>query len=281
VPDDSSSEDHTAHRSYDRLRAATGSGYRTEPAAKDTEAVSEIVITGVRVVDLRFPTSRESIGSDAVNKDPDYSAAYCILETSNGLSGYGLTFTLGRGNEVCALALEYLARYVKGRSLSSLTDNMAAFARQLTGDSQFRWLGPEKGVIHLAAGALINAIWDLWARAEGKPLWQLLSDLDTEQLLSAERSCSVSRSESNCHSGFPSARAHRSHMALMRAPAARWITPFSGPSQRNWLSPVNCRANAAMLSVSEERLRPLTYRARYSRANAQTSLPRPRVNVRP
>ena len=147
--------------------------------------MSEIVIIGVRVVDLRFPTSRESIGSDAVNKDPDYSAAYCIVETTSGLSGYGLTFTLGRGNELCALALEYLARYVKGRTLASLTGDMAAFARQLTGDSQFRWLGPEKGVIHLAAGALINAVWDLWARAEGKPLWQLLCDLDTKQLLSA------------------------------------------------------------------------------------------------
>jgi L-fuconate dehydratase len=152
---------------------------------KGTRNVSETVITGVRIVDLRFPTSRESIGSDAVNKDPDYSAAYCILETNCDLAGYGLTFTLGRGNELCALALEYLSRYVKGRTLSSLTENMAGFARELTGDSQFRWLGPEKGVIHLAAGALINAVWDLYARAEGKPLWKLLSDLDTEQILSA------------------------------------------------------------------------------------------------
>lgn len=147
--------------------------------------MAEILITNVRVIDLRFPTSRENIGSDAVNKDPDYSAAYCILETDQGLSGYGLTFTLGRGNELCALALEYLARYVKGRSLSSLTDNMAAFLRELTDDSQFRWLGPEKGVIHLAAGALINAVWDLYSRAERKPLWRLLADLSPEQILSA------------------------------------------------------------------------------------------------
>jgi L-fuconate dehydratase len=147
--------------------------------------VSEILITNVRVIDLRFPTSREHIGSDAVNKDPDYSAAYCILETNQDLCGYGLTFTLGRGNELCALALEYLARYVKGRTLSSLTENMAAFCRLLTDDSQFRWLGPEKGTIHLAAGALINAVWDLYARAEGKPLWRLLADLSPEQILSA------------------------------------------------------------------------------------------------
>ena len=114
--------------------------------------MSETVITNVRVTDLRFPTSRNNIGSDAVNKDPDYSAAYCILETNNGLEGYGLTFTLGRGNELCVLALEYLARFVKGRTLESLTSNMAAFCRQLTDDSQFRWLGPEKGIIHLASG---------------------------------------------------------------------------------------------------------------------------------
>ena len=152
---------------------------------ENSSKVSEFVITGVQVVDLRFPTSRESIGSDSVNKDPDYSAAYCVLETNRGLSGYGLTFTLGRGNELCALAIEYLSRYVKGCTLSSLTGNMAAFARELIGDSQFRWLGPEKGVIHLAAGALINAVWDLYARSEGKPLWRLLTDLDTEQILSA------------------------------------------------------------------------------------------------
>ena len=137
--------------------------------------MSDIVITNIRVIDLRFPTSRENIGSDAVNKDPDYSAAYCILETNTHLAGYGLTFTLGRGNELCALALEYLGRYVKGRTLSSLTANMAAFCRELTDDSQFRWLGPEKGVIHLATGALINAVWDLYARSEGKPLWRLLA----------------------------------------------------------------------------------------------------------
>lgn len=147
--------------------------------------MKEIVITGVRVIDLRFPTSLEHIGSDAVNKDPDYSAAYCILETNTGLQGHGLTFTLGRGTDLVVEALRYLTRYVVGRSLPSLTEDMCAFSRQLTDDSQFRWLGPEKGVIHLATGALINAVWDLYARAEGKPLWQLLAELPPQQLIKA------------------------------------------------------------------------------------------------
>ena len=147
--------------------------------------MSEIVITGVRVIDLRFPTSLEHIGSDAVNKDPDYSAAYCILETNAGVEGHGLTFTLGRGTDLVAQALSYLTRYVIHRSLDSLTEDMRAFSRQLTDDSQFRWLGPEKGVIHLATGALINAVWDLYARVEKKPLWQLLTELEPQQLIKA------------------------------------------------------------------------------------------------
>ena len=142
-------------------------------------------ITNVRVLDLRFPTSRQQIGSDAVNRDPDYSAAYCVLETDAAVEGHGLTFTLGRGTELCVSALQYLARFVHGRHLSSLTDDLAAFSRQLTGDSQFRWLGPEKGVIHLSAAALINAVWDLYARVEGKPLWKLLADLEPEQIVRA------------------------------------------------------------------------------------------------
>ena len=141
-------------------------------------------IVSVRVVDLRFPTSRESIGSDAVNKDPDYSAAYCILSTDSDLSGHGLTFTLGRGTELCVMALEYLARFVTGRTLSSITEDFVAFSRQLTDESQFRWLGPEKGVIHLACGALINAVWDLYAKVEGKPLWRLLADLSPDRIVS-------------------------------------------------------------------------------------------------
>jgi L-fuconate dehydratase len=147
--------------------------------------LKKIQITDVRVVDLRFPTSRDHIGSDAVNKDPDYSAAYCILETDVGVEGHGLTFTLGRGTDLVVQALQYLSRYVVGRSLSSLTDDLRAFGRQLTDDSQFRWLGPEKGVIHLATGALINAVWDLYARVEKKPLWQLLAEMEPAQLLRA------------------------------------------------------------------------------------------------
>ena len=139
----------------------------------------------MRVVDLRFPTSRESIGSDAVNKDPDYSAAYCILSTDAKMEGHGLTFTLGRGTELCVLALQHLGQFVTGRRLSELTHDFVAFSRQLTDESQFRWLGPEKGVIHLACGALINAVWDLYARVEGKPLWRLLAEMPSEQLLRA------------------------------------------------------------------------------------------------
>lgn len=147
--------------------------------------MNEIFITGVRVIDLRFPTSRDHIGSDAVNKDPDYSAAYCILETNAGLTGHGLTFTLGRGTDLVVQAATYLSRYVVNRSLASITDDFCAFSRQLTEDTQFRWLGPEKGVIHLATGALINAVWDLYARAEKKPLWRLLSELEPCQILKA------------------------------------------------------------------------------------------------
>ncbi len=147
--------------------------------------MAEVRITGVRVVDLRFPTSRESIGSDAVNKDPDYSAAYCILTTDSAFEGHGLTFTLGRGTELCVLALEYLAQYCTGRLLSSITKDFCAFSRLLTDDTQFRWMGPEKGVIHMAAGAMINAVWDLYAKVEGKPLWRLLAEMPAEQILAA------------------------------------------------------------------------------------------------
>ena len=142
-----------------------------------------ITITNVRVIDLRFPTSRERIGSDAVNKDPDYSAAYCILETDSGIAGHGLTFTLGRGTDLVVSALKYLSTNVQGRTLDSITSDLNAFYLQLTGDTQFRWLGPEKGVIHLACAALLNAIWDLYAKAEGKPVWRLLADMTPEQII--------------------------------------------------------------------------------------------------
>jgi len=149
------------------------------------EPLKAITITNVRVIDLRFPTSREHIGSDAVNKDPDYSAAYCILETDSTVEGHGLTFTLGRGTELVADALRYIAAKVIGRTLDSLTSDLNGFYLQITGDTQFRWLGPEKGVIHLACGALINAVWDLYAKSEGKPVWRLLADMTPEQIVAA------------------------------------------------------------------------------------------------
>ena len=120
--------------------------------------MNELKIIGVRAIDLRFPTSREAIGSDAVNKDPDYSAAYCILETNSDLRGYGITFTLGRGTDLCVQALQYLSRFAVGRTLDSVTNDFAGFFREVTGDTQYRWLGPEKGVVHLAAAALLNAV---------------------------------------------------------------------------------------------------------------------------
>ena len=143
-----------------------------------------ITITNVRVVDLRFPTSRESIGSDAVNKDPNYSAAYCILETDAEIEGHGLTFTLGRGTELCVTAIQYLSKFVCDRTLESITSDLNGLYLQLVGDTQFRWLGPEKGVIHLACGALLNAVWDLYAKAEGKPVWRLLAEMTPEEIVS-------------------------------------------------------------------------------------------------
>jgi L-fuconate dehydratase len=143
-----------------------------------------IIITSIEARDIRFPTSRQKIGSDAMNPDPDYSAAYVILKTSReGLEGHGLTFTIGRGNELCVAAVEALKPLLLGKSLDSLTQDMGAFWRMITGDSQLRWVGPEKGVIHLATAALVNAVWDLWAKAEGKPVWRLLCAMTPEQIV--------------------------------------------------------------------------------------------------
>jgi L-fuconate dehydratase len=143
-----------------------------------------ITITRVETRDIRFPTSDALIGSDAMNKDPDYSAAYCILHTDHpGLAGHGLTFTIGRGNELCVAAIRSLAYLVEGRTLESFTENMGAFWKHITGDSQLRWVGPEKGVIHLATAAIVNAVWDLWGKASGKPVWRLLSDMTPEEIV--------------------------------------------------------------------------------------------------
>lgn len=143
-------------------------------------------ITDITVRDIRFPTSRDLDGSDAMNPDPDYSAAYVTLHTDrdDGLAGDGMTFTIGRGNELCVAACESLKPLVVGRTLESFTENMGGFWRHMTGDSQLRWVGPEKGVIHLATAAIVNAVWDLWAKVEGKPLWKLLVDMTPEQLVS-------------------------------------------------------------------------------------------------
>ena len=144
-----------------------------------------VTITAVIARDIRFPTSKSLDGSDAMNPDPDYSAAYVILETNvQGLEGHGLTFTIGRGNELCTKAIESLAHLVVGKTLESFTSNMGAFWKMITGDSQLRWLGPEKGVIHLATGAVVNAVWDLYAKVAQKPLWKLLADMSPEELVS-------------------------------------------------------------------------------------------------
>ncbi|WP_422368611.1 enolase C-terminal domain-like protein [Pelagibius sp.] len=142
-------------------------------------------ITQVTARDIRFPTSRQLDGSDAMNPAPDYSAAYVILETDHpeGHAGHGMTFTIGRGNELCVAAIESLAPLLDGQELDAAFADMGAIWRRVTGDSQLRWVGPEKGVVHLAAAALMNALWDLYAKAEGKPVWRLLADMTPEQVV--------------------------------------------------------------------------------------------------
>lgn len=141
-------------------------------------------ITALRVEDVRFPTSLALDGSDAMNPDPDYSAAYVILETDNpALKGHGLTFTIGRGNEICCAAIKALEHLIVGRDLAAITADMGQFWRDFTSDSQLRWIGPDKGAIHLATGAVVNAVWDLWSKAAGKPLWKLVADMSPEELV--------------------------------------------------------------------------------------------------
>ena len=139
-------------------------------------------ITAFETFDLRFPTSQHLDGSDAMNPDPDYSAAYVVLRTDAvDQSGYGMTFTIGRGNEICVAAIRSLATLILGQTVESLMAQPVTLYRRLTGDSQLRWIGPEKGAIHLAAAAVINAVWDLWARMQGKPVWQVICDMSPEQ----------------------------------------------------------------------------------------------------
>ena len=139
-------------------------------------------ITSIESIDIRFPTSEQLDGSDAMNPDPDYSAAYCVLHTSEGPEGHGMTFTIGRGNDLCVAAIRQLGQQLIGLELTDLRSQMGPLWKKITGDSQFRWLGPEKGVIHLAAAALINALWDLLAKQEELPLWRLLSTMSGEEL---------------------------------------------------------------------------------------------------
>ena len=143
------------------------------------------VISALETYDIRFPTSRELDGSDAMNPDPDYSAAYVVLRTDDpsGLRGHGFVFTIGRGNDVQTLACAALRHLVVGRNVMDVITDLGAFAHGLTNDSQLRWLGPEKGVIHMAIGAVVNAAWDLAARHAGKPVWRLIADMSPEQIV--------------------------------------------------------------------------------------------------
>ncbi|KAG0124901.1 L-galactonate dehydratase [Tuber indicum] len=133
--------------------------------------------------DVRFPTSLDKTGSDAMNEAGDYSAAYCILKTDGAYSGHGMTFTIGRGNDIVCRAIEQVAQRITSHSLESLTADMGKTWRWLVSDSQLRWIGPEKGVTHLALGAVVNALWDLWSKEVGKPLWRLVADMSPEEFV--------------------------------------------------------------------------------------------------
>jgi L-fuconate dehydratase len=146
-----------------------------------------VKITDLSVVDVRFPTSRTLDGSDAMHTNPDYSAAYLTLHTDEGpeTAGHGLTFTCGRGTEVVVAGIRALAPLVVGRTLEGITGDLRSFWRTLASDGQLRWLGPEKGVMHLATGTVVNAVWDLWAKSRAQPLWRLLADLSPDELVNA------------------------------------------------------------------------------------------------
>ncbi len=143
-----------------------------------------IRIVDLAIEDIRFPTSQLLDGSDAMNPDPDYSAAYVVLKTSQpGLEGHGLTFTIGRGNDIVCTALHAMRHLLIGLELEWIAADMGRFWRHVTSDSQLRWIGPDKGAIHLATGAIVNAAWDLWAKWAGKPVWRLVADMSPEELV--------------------------------------------------------------------------------------------------
>ncbi|MEM6383620.1 MAG: enolase C-terminal domain-like protein [Pseudomonadota bacterium] len=144
---------------------------------------AQIRIKSVRAQDIRFPTSRELDGSDAMNPAPDYSAAYVTITTDHGPEGHGLTFTIGRGNEICVAAVKAIEPLLVGASLEELFTDLGGMWRRVTGDSQLRWLGPDKGVIHLSSAAVINALWDLYAKCLDKPVWRILTEMAPQEIV--------------------------------------------------------------------------------------------------
>ena len=140
-------------------------------------------IVGLSARDVRFPTSDQLDGSDATNKDPDYSATYVVIETETGNQGFSLIFTIGRGNDICCKAVEAMRHLVVGKDFDEIRADIGGYYEEIRSDSQIRWLGPDKGIVHMAAGAIANAIWDMWARAEGKPVWRLLAEMDPEEFV--------------------------------------------------------------------------------------------------
>src|SRR5215813_3280285 len=144
---------------------------------RNTINLMAITITDITVRDVRFPTSTSLDGSDAMNTDPNYSAAYVVVHTDNlpPLEGHGLTFTIGRGNELCVAAIDALKPLIIGLTLEAFASDMGGFWKRVTSDTQLRWVGPEKGVIHLATAAVVNAVWDLYAKFVRKPVWKLLA----------------------------------------------------------------------------------------------------------
>ncbi|KAF5102523.1 hypothetical protein DV451_001816 [Geotrichum candidum] len=144
-----------------------------------------VTITSFETKDIRFPTHLDRTGSDAMNKMCDYSAAYVVLHTDSGIHGHGMTFTIGRGNDVVCEAIKYFGQKLVGKTLEELTKSIGKTWKWLVSDEQLRWIGPEKGVVHLALGAAINAVWDLWAKDEKKPVWQLVAEFTPEQFVDA------------------------------------------------------------------------------------------------
>src|SRR5271156_3298781 len=149
------------------------------------EAIMARTISGLTVRDIRTPTSKTLAGSDAVHTDPDYSATYVVLTTDarDGIEGHGMTFTIGRGNEVVVAAVRALQHLVVGSKYDNIVGDLGGFWQRLSFESQLRWIGPEKGAIHLATAAIVNAVWDLWGKVEGKPVWKLLADMTPEQIV--------------------------------------------------------------------------------------------------